>query len=109
MANIMSQKNIKELCEQIAEKFHPEKIILFGSYAYGKPNQYSDVDLLVIMPFNGSPLSQAAKIITQIKPKTAVDLIVRTPEQIQERLMMNDSFIKEIFKDGKVAYEAKHA
>jgi uncharacterized protein len=107
MANIMTQKYIKELCKQIVENFHPEKIILFGSYAYGKPNQYSDLDLLVIMPFNGSPLSQAAKIITQIKPKTALDLIIRTPEQIQERLAMKDNFMKDIIENGKVTYTVK--
>ncbi len=50
--NVKSE--IKNLCRQIVENFNPQKIILFGSHAYGKPNADSDVDLLVVMPFEGS-------------------------------------------------------
>ncbi len=97
------------LCEQIAAEFHPQRIVLFGSHAYGKPGPFSDVDLLVVMPFEGSPLQQAARILTRINPPLAVDLIVRTPEQVQQRLAMHDGFMREIIERGKVAYEAEHA
>ncbi len=102
-------ENIQSFCEQIAREFQPERIILFGSHAYGKPNKFSDVDLLVVMPFNGSPLQQAARILTKLNPPMAVDLLVRTPEQVRERLAMQDSFMQEIVARGKVAYEAEHA
>ena len=46
---------IQKLCEQISRDFRPERIILFGSHAYGSPTPDSDVDLLVVMPFEGSP------------------------------------------------------
>jgi len=99
---------IQQFCEQIAREFHPERIIVFGSHAYGQPGSFSDVDLLVVMPFEGSPLQQAARIITRLNPPMAVDLIVRTPEQVEERLSMQDGFMREILERGRVAYEAEH-
>lgn len=51
---------IKKLCERIAREFKPEKIILFGSQAYGCPTEDSDIDLLVVMPYSGSPLQKPA-------------------------------------------------
>lgn len=101
---MISQKQVDEICKNIAKMFHPEKIVLFGSYAQGTAGPYSDLDLLVVMPFEGSPLSQAAKIITKLKPSIALDLVIRTPEQIAERIASEDGFIKEIFEHGKIAY-----
>lgn len=109
MLSTTSAEQIRTLCEQIATEFHPQRIVLFGSHAYGSPGPFSDVDLLVVMPFEGSALQQAARILTRINPPLAVDLIVRTPEQVQERLAMHDGFMQEILERGKVAYEAEHA
>jgi len=102
-------QRIQAFCEQIAQEFHPDRIILFGSHAYGTPHEYSDVDLLVVMPFEGTPLQQAARILTKLKPALSVDLLVRTPHQVRERLAMQDSFMREILERGKVTYEAQHA
>ncbi|MEK6321346.1 MAG: nucleotidyltransferase domain-containing protein [Acidobacteriota bacterium] len=101
-------RDIKHLCEKIALEFHPEKIILFGSHAYGKPQWDSDVDLLVIMPFRGRHTRQAIKIRSRIETPVALDLLVRTPEEISKRLEMEDFFIREIVERGKVMYEANH-
>lgn len=97
---------IQNICDRIAEKFQPEQIILFGSHAYGTPTSESDLDLLVVMPFAGSPLSQAVNICRQLKLMLPLDLIVRTRAQVNERLAMNDSFMREIVERGKVMYEA---
>lgn len=102
-------KNIQLFYQQIVREFQPERIVLFGSYANGIPNQYSDVDLLVIMPFEGSPLQQAARIISRLNPQLSVDLIVRTPEQVRDRLAMKDGFMEEIMERGKTVYEAQYA
>jgi uncharacterized protein len=102
-------EQIQRLCDQIAREFRPERIILFGSHAYGQPGPFSDVDLLVVMPFEGSPLQQAARIITRVNPQMAVDLIVRTPQQVEERLAMQDGFMRNVVEHGKVAYEAEYA
>jgi uncharacterized protein len=103
------QKDIAVLSEHIAREFHPERIILFGSYAYGNPTDASDVDLLVILPFKGSNVRKAAEILSKVNPRFAVDIVVRTPEQIRERLMWNDFFLREIIEKGQVLYESTHA
>jgi predicted nucleotidyltransferase len=99
---------IEQISEQIAREFMPEKIILFGSYAYGIPRQGSDIDLLVIMPFEGRHREQAVKIHTALGTLLPLDLMVRRPEEIAERIKIGDSFIREIVERGKVLYEAKH-
>jgi predicted nucleotidyltransferase len=101
--------HIKKLCGQIAHEFKPEKIILFGSQAYGKPTAESDIDLLVVMPYKGSPFRQAGEILKRVIPRVGVapiDLLVRTPKQVEERLAIGDEFMKEILERGKVMYEA---
>ena len=99
---------IKQLCERIAEHYQPEKIILFGSHAYGQPTPESDVDLLVMMDFEGSPIQQAIKISRKLGLVTPVDLLVRTPAQVDERLRIEDQFMREIVERGEVMYEANH-
>jgi predicted nucleotidyltransferase len=100
-------QQIRSLCDTIAREFHPDKIVLFGSYAYGKPRPDSDVDLLVIMPFEGSPFRQAAVILNHVVRTVGVlpmDLLVRTAAQVQERLHLGDSFMRAIIDHGKVMY-----
>jgi predicted nucleotidyltransferase len=102
---------IKKLCESIARRFQPVKIILFGSYAYGRPKVDSDVDLLVIMPFKDGAYHQAGVILNGIVNEVGyvpIDLLVRTPEQVQERIALGDQFMQEIITRGKVMYEATH-
>jgi predicted nucleotidyltransferase len=102
--NVKSE--IKNLCRQIVENFNPQKIILFGSHAYGKPNADSDVDLLVVMPFEGSDSQKAVEILLKLKRTVPLDLLVRTSEQIRERIEMEDFFMREIIEQGKVLYES---
>ena len=100
---------IKNLCRQIVENFHPQKIILFGSHAYGKPNADSDVDLLVVMPFECRSVEQAIKIRQNIYLEVPLDLMARTPSQIEERIGLGDFFIKDIIERGKILYESENA
>ncbi len=102
-------KSIQRYCDQIAREFHPERIVLFGSYAYGKPSGDSDVDLMVIMPFKGKAMDQSAEIRRRAVAPFPMDLMVRTPAQIEKRLADEDWFIMEIVEKGKVMYEAAHA
>jgi predicted nucleotidyltransferase len=104
-----TSEQISEICAAIAREFNPEKIIVFGSHAYGHPGPFSDLDLLIVMPYEGSPLQQAARIIARVNPKIGVDVIVRTAEQIKERLALQDGFMREIVERGRVAYEADHS
>ena len=101
---MVSSEAIQELCNRIIQGFHPERIILFGSYAYGTPRDGSDVDLLVVFPFEGSNLHKAVEIVRQVKPTFSVDLLAYTPEQLQQRIAWNDFFLREITEKGKVLY-----
>lgn len=97
---------IQNISDQIRKEFAPQKIILFGSHSGGNPDVDSDVDLLVVMPFQGKPWRVAVDIRERIKTALPLDLLVRTPEQLQERLALHDSFITDIVTHGKVLYEA---
>ena len=95
---------IRRYARQIAERFDPDQIILFGSHAYGTLNAESDVDLLVVMPTR-NPLDQALKIRLAISAPFPLDLLVRTPETLKWRLEEGDCFLREIVSHGKVLYE----
>ena len=95
---------IRRYARAIADEFHPDKIILFGSYAYGTPNADSDVDLLVVMPARNE-ISQSVRIYQAIETPFSVDLIVRTPERLRRRLEWGDWFLREAVSRGKVLYE----
>jgi predicted nucleotidyltransferase len=99
---------IRRFARQVAERFQPDKIVLFGSYAYGTPHADSDVDILVIMPCRNQ-LDQAVKIELAYDPPFPLDLIVRTPASIKWRLDEGDSFHTEIVTKGKVLHEKSDA
>lgn len=106
---MVQMEKIYGLSERIAQEFQPDRIILFGSYAYGRPTIDSDVDLLVVMPFKGKSARKALEIINRVDPKFPIDLLVRTPEQVRKRIADNDFFMREIFERGRILYEADHA
>ena len=93
---MVDEQSIKELTERIVREFHPQKIILFGSYVTGSAGQDSDVDLLVILPFKEQAIRKSAEILKKVQPRIPVDLLVRTPDYIQRRLQWNDFFLREI-------------
>ena len=99
------QAAIDDVVRQIAEKFKPDKIILFGSYAYGKPTQISDVDLLVVMDSSIKENQLSVTIRKAINYHFGLDLIVKTPKSLSSRIEMGDFFLKEILQKGKVLYE----
>lgn len=96
---------IRRFARRIAERFQPDKIILFGSYAYGTPHNESDVDLLVIMPAY-NVVNQAIRIGLAFEREFSFDLIVRTPKQIERGLKDDNWFLREIVEKGKVLYKA---
>jgi uncharacterized protein len=98
-------REVRKFARQLAERFRPEKIVLFGSHAGGTPHEDSDVDVLVVMPCR-SRAGQAVAIRWELPVPFPMDLIVRTPRQMADRLAMGDSFLKQIVANGKVLYEA---
>jgi predicted nucleotidyltransferase len=104
---MVERSRILSFCDEIARRFRPKKIILFGSYAYGKPTEDSDVDLLVIMErtrYRGERMS--LRMRQAVPAGFPMDLLVRSPKTVSKRLAWGDSFLQEIVTLGKVLYEA---
>jgi uncharacterized protein len=97
---------INAYADEIVGRFHPQKIILFGSYAYGQPTADSDVDLLVIMPFDPRKGRKSLEIRQSIRARFPLDLLVRRPEVVRQRLKRGDSFLEEVTRKGRVLYES---
>jgi predicted nucleotidyltransferase len=96
---------IRRYVDRVVAEFHPERVILFGSHAYGKPHADSDVDLLVVMKAPNE-LTKSVRIYRKLPPPFSMDLIVRTPENLARRLGWNDWFLREIVDKGIVLYDA---
>ena len=103
--NARRDEEVMAFCNELVERYHPLKITLFGSYASGMAHEDSDVDLLVEMKHVDSALGTAAAIVRETKPCFTVDLLVRTPQHVRERIRMGDNFMIEIVNNGKVLYE----
>jgi predicted nucleotidyltransferase len=99
---------IRRFARQVADRFRPDKIVLFGSYAYGTPHADSDVDVLVIMPARNE-LDQAFKIRCEVPTQFPMDLLVFKPQHVKWRLEERESFLTEILAKGKVLYEKNDA
>ena len=101
------KKLITITAKKIKDAYKPEKIILFGSYAYGKPNEDSDIDLLIIKATLDRPIDRRVtvrKIISGPRRHVPFEFIVLTPEEIQNRLRIGDQFLQEIIENGEVLY-----
>ena len=105
--NMIDRNAIQTTCDDIAREFHPQRIILFGSYAYGTPTEDSDADLLVVMDIpEENTRAQAVAIRQRIPRRYRMDLIVRTPAELEFRVAHNDWFLREVLGRGKVLYES---
>ena len=106
---MIQRRNIKKWCEIVASEFRPERIILFGSYAHGAPTEDSDVDVLVVMPLarGQRDVHQAATIRQRVPAPFPMDVLVRSPMQIAQRLARGDSFIAGVLRYGQMMYEGK--
>jgi predicted nucleotidyltransferase len=99
------QEAIEQVVRTIVERFQPQRVILFGSYAYGEPRPESDVDLLVVMETSLKETEQAVRICQAIDYHFGLDLIVCSPAKLEQRLSLGDWFLREAVGRGKVLYE----
>jgi predicted nucleotidyltransferase len=106
---MISREEIQAFVDQVVERFRPSKVILFGSYAYGKPNADSDVDLMVVMRHRGSNLQAAGKIRLACPRKFAMDLIVQSPAKVRGRIKRGDVFMNEVISRGVVLYDGEYS
>lgn len=97
---------LANMTRRIVETLHPIKVVLFGSYAYGQPNNNSDIDILVIMDTEETLHKRVMRVRQVAKiPFLPLDVIVRTPQEVAQRLAMGDFFLKDILDKGRVLYE----
>ncbi|MBI5079549.1 nucleotidyltransferase domain-containing protein [Candidatus Wolfebacteria bacterium] len=101
-----TQKQIQEIANKIVEKFHPEKIILFGSYAWGNPTENSDVDLFIVEE-NDKPRRERQMELRSFLfgSPFPYDVLVYTPKESKRRVQIGDFFIRDILNKGKILYE----
>lgn len=101
----ISMKEIRTIAKRIAEKFDVEKIILFGSYAYGNPARGSDIDLLVVMKTKKSHYDVRYQIYSLLADfETPLDVVIRNPEQVRSVFHSRDWFLQDIVSKGRVVY-----
>ena len=105
-----SKENIDKIVKNIVRNYKPEKIILFGSRAYGSPKKESDIDLLVIKNTNLPRYKRAREIRKHLWgiTNTPKDILVYTPWEVDEWKNVKESFITSIIKKGKTVYENKN-
>lgn len=110
---MVASKEILEIIQGILEKllsgYAPQKVILFGSYAYGNPRQDSDIDLLIIKNTSERFIDRwvtVRRLLSDPKRTISLETIVLTPEEISKRLAIGDQFLVEIMEKGEVLYAA---
>lgn len=103
----LPKRAIRQVVQAIAKRFNPEKIILFGSYAYGDPKPWSDVDLLLVMETELTERAQRLLVSRAINAPFRVEVLVRTPANLKKRLNSRDYFLQEIVSKGQVVYERR--
>jgi predicted nucleotidyltransferase len=99
---------ISEVVEKLKREYKPLRIILFGSYAFGNPTEDSDIDLLILKNTNKRRVDrfvQVKRIIYNPNYKIPISPLVYTPNELEERLRIDDDFIKEIIQNGTILYE----
>lgn len=102
----MDDAGIRNVVQRNAARYRPQRIILFGSRAYGTPRADSDVDLLVIMPFRGDSAQQSLDILNFLDVRWPLDVVARTPEDVAMRLRYGDPLVCDAIELGRVLYEA---
>lgn len=106
---MIPMRAIQRYCDGIAAAFKPRRIILFGSYAYGKPDEDSDVDVMVVMPKNRYRRDLGWRIPVKVPPGFPVDVLVEREDRLQRRIADGECFILDVTEKGKVMYEGGHA
>jgi predicted nucleotidyltransferase len=99
---------ISGMVARLIEMYQPERIILYGSYAYGSPDEESDIDLLIVKETKDRPIDRriaVRRLVSDIRKKVPFSSLVVTPEELSNRLAIGDDFFIEITQRGKVLYE----
>lgn len=106
MERAIVEEKLKTIVGKIAKEFQPEKVILFGSWAWGKPHEWSDVDLFIVKNSDKKRWERECELRLKLfPPGLPLDLLVYTPQEVAKRLYLGDFFIEDIIRKGRVLYE----
>jgi predicted nucleotidyltransferase len=104
-----TRKVIQNMVQKLITEYSPQKLILYGSHAYGSPGPDSDIDLLIIKETSERFIDRwvtVQRIITGLHPSIPVETLVLTPQELKARITIGDQFIKEIIENGEVLYDS---
>jgi len=107
MENKNIYRRLDSIVKMIIEKYNPNQIILFGSYANGKPDEQSDIDLLIVKQTSykfHQRVVDVRRIISNLRKGLGIDILVLTPEELNSRIELGDQFLENIVKQGKLLY-----
>ncbi|MFH0812255.1 MAG: nucleotidyltransferase domain-containing protein [Pseudomonadota bacterium] len=102
-----NQELINDILQRIVAGYSPKKVILFGSFAYGDPDENSDIDLLIIKDTDKRPMERWMEVKRLVRDRNrtvSISPLVYTSHEIEERLTIKDFFLQEILEKGKVLY-----
>ncbi len=101
------ERTIQQIVRRLVEGYQPQQIILFGSMAYGDPDEDSDIDLLIVKETTETPLERRTRVrqlVFDPERRIPFSSLVLTPEELARRLALGDPFYQEIVRQGKVLY-----
>jgi len=102
-----TQQVIRDILSKIVAEYAPQKVILFGSYAYGEPNEDSDIDLLIIKDTDKRPIERWMEVKRLLRDRNrtvSVSPLVYTRQELEQRLAIQDFFVQEVLEKGEVLY-----
>jgi len=113
MREMVASREVQEIIQNILERllieYAPQKVILFGSYAYGNPRPNSDIDLLIIKETPERFIDRwvsVRRILSDPKRTVPLETLMLTPEEVPRRLAIGDQFLAEVMEKGEVLYAA---
>jgi uncharacterized protein len=110
MANTQeARKEIANILGRLIAEYAPQRVILFGSYAYGNPQSDSDIDLLIIKETSDRFIDRwvtVRRILSDAKRSLPLDTLILTPQEVAHRLAIGDQFVAEVLERGEVLYAA---
>jgi predicted nucleotidyltransferase len=102
---LVRPREVNQLVGEIARLHNPEKIILFGSYAYGEPTKDSDVDFLIVTSHRGPGSRVATRIRLSVEQKFPMDLLVYSSAELRKAVTEKDWFVIEVLEKGIVLHD----
>jgi len=102
-----TREMIQDIVQKIVAGYSPQRIILFGSYAYGEPDEDSDIDLLIIKDTNKRPIERWMEVKRLLRDRSrtvSVSPLVYTSRELEARLALKDFFIQEVLEKGRILY-----